>query len=403
MDSKRLLFATAVPLVALSLAAVACGVNSGAGTQIVTPHLDTNGVTAEPTTTDSTAQPVATQPPQAVDPTAACPQATAETQAYVSKENGFCFLVPVAMKSGAGDFLHPGDSIGYFYPPPDPTALEYVAAGITVAINAPAEGLDSAGYAKKWMQVNFGAGTGLEIKYSDSTVGGLPAGVVSNIPGQVRQQTAFVVANGYRYSITVTPQPGDTEPIDEQVNNAWNTVTGSIVFFAPSAPRTVVTPDSVCPAPSADTRLHVGELDGVCFLVPASVDRFTDYANGYQSPAILGDLFGQPLHAQLVLAFAGPAEGKTPRQLWEPMLVNQESSKMDVAGAQDTTLSGFPAIVWTEAAPLGSRTAIVVANDRSYTINNQPYNDPNFAAGQADVELMWQTVTLSLAFFTPFR
>jgi len=389
------------PATVLTLAALACNA-SGSGVSNTDPQFLTAATIATQPATEAVVAPFVTQPP-AADPTAACPKATADTQAFASQENGFCFLVPATMKGGPGEFAHPGDSAGFYGPPSDPNSMEPITASITVTINAPAEDLDSAAYAKKWIEVNYGAAVGLDMKVANATVGGLPATVVSNIPGIARQQTAFVVANGYRYTITASPQPGDFAVVDDQVNAAWKTVTDSIVFFTPSAPRTVVTPDSACPKPTSDTAVHVGELDGVCFLVPTTFSRMADFANGYQGPDVLGDIFGRPLHAELVIAYAGSSEGKTPRQLWEPHLVNQEVSKIDVAGAQDTTLNGFPAIVWTEGKPLASRQAIIVANDHMFTIVNQPYNDPDYKGGEADVELVWQTVTQSLAFFTPFR
>jgi len=399
MFSKRAVF-----IVFMILSLAACSTGAATEAVPVTPVLSDNGLTAEPVATENVVAPVVTQPP-AVDPTAICPQAAADAQAYVSRENGFCFLVPASMKAAQPDYMHPGDVIAFVGPPNDPNSMEPLAAAISVSINAPAEGLDSAGYAQKWMEMGFGSPppADLGMTLTDATIGGLPAAVVTNVPGMARQQVGFVVANGYRYTVTVFPQPGDYDAIDDQVNAAWKTVTESIVFFPPSVARTAVSSDSVCPKPTANTVLHVGNLDGVCFLVPSTFGKIADFANGYQGPAVLGDIFGRPLNAELVLGDGGPVEGKTPRQLFEPRLVNQEVSQIDVAGAQDTTLSGFPAIVWTEGEPLSSRQAIIVANGHMYTIVNQPYNDPDYVGGEADVELVWQTVTSSLAFFTPFR
>ena len=390
MFSKRIVF-----IAFLILALAACNTGAATDASPATPGVNDNGLTAEPAATENAVA--------SADPTAACPQATADTQAYVSQENGFCFLAPATMRSSEGDPISSPDTAAFFGPAANPNIPQPTGAMISVSIMAPSEGLDSAAYAKKWLDTNYPITDGLDLKMADATMGGLPVAVVSNIPGEAHRQIAFVVANGFRYTITASPQPGDFPEIDDEVNAAWKTITESIVFFPPSVTPTVVSPARACPKPVADTALHIDNQIGICFLVPASFSKMPDYTSGFQGAAVLGDIDGRPLHAELTLIDGGVDVDQTPRQLFEPRLNDKTHPNIDLAGAQDTTLSGFPAIVWTEGDPLTSRQAIIVANGHQYYIVNQPYNDPDYRGGEADVELVWQTVTSSLAFFTPFR
>jgi hypothetical protein len=320
---------------------------------------------------------------------------------FVSVENGYCFLVPSTMIQTPPDFMYPNDVTGFHAPALDPNAMESFSASISVSINAPAEGLNSLSYANKWVDASFN-NSGQPppvpaVEITETTFGDQPAAVARNIPGMLYQQVGFVVASGHRYTVSLFPQPGQVAELDTQANAAWDTVTQSIVFFMPSVARTVVTPESVCPTPDNTTQLHIDYMGGVCALIPAGWEQ-TDIPNSYEFGPSLGDFAGSPIRASINISFVGPAGGKTPMQAFEPYSVNA------VAGsAQETTIHSYPAVVSRYDGPVKARQAIVLANDRLYTINNQPHNDPVMTGGAADVELVWQTVINSIAFFTPFR
>jgi hypothetical protein len=217
------------------------------------------------------------------------------------------------------------------------------------------------------------------------------------------QQVGFVVVNGFKYTITLMPAPGQFEQLRPQAEKAWNTITGSIVFFEPSVVPKVIRPDDVCPKATNLSKLYVDLAGGLCALYPATFNINAEFGSSIEGGPVLGDFASRPIRASLNVSHAGGAGGMTPRQLFEPRLVNKVVSKIDDAGAKDATVGGFPAIVWTEGAPVGSRQAIIVAHDQMFTIVNQPYNDPNYPNGAADVDLVWNTVTQSLAFFDIWR
>lgn len=210
------------------------------------------------------------------DPAALCPQAAEGTTLYVSTENGFCFLYPADLKLQP-DPLRPAEAVLLNGPLADPEAMETVALNITVANNGPADGLDSGGYAAAWLQHNalvpgMTQTSGLELAQTPATIGGQPAAVVDNLPGMLMgQRGAFVVAGGVKYQITMLPLPEDVPQLADAATQAWETITGSIVFFEPQNTRPVVRSADVCPAATADTKLLIDEVGGYCLLYPAAL------------------------------------------------------------------------------------------------------------------------------------
>lgn len=378
---------------ALAGAALACSAPGAGGA----PN------TQAPITSSSTSSipaPVAVTATAPADPGSTCPATSDGTTLYISQENGFCFLVPAEMTGG------PVTEVGarqasFMGPPLDPASMEPASARIQVTYNGPADVADSAAYAQKWHDT-FAPDSPAP---TTTTVGGQQVALLPEAPGMINQQIAFIVAGGQKYTIA-SPQPDLIPELKAIQEKAWNTITGSIVFFTPSDIPTVVLAEDVCPKAEGDKKAHIDWDGGLCMLYPASFEINSQFSAGrgwFDGGPELGQLFNAPVRANLTIAYAGPSQGQTPRQLWEPRLVNQEVSKIDVAGANDTTLGGQPAIVWTEGAPLGSRQAIIVHGDRMFTIINQPYQDPGFPGGDNDVETVWTVVTQSLVFFTPWR
>lgn len=71
------------------------------------------------------------------------------------------------------------------------------------------------------------------IHFTDTTIGGQPAIVSDNIPGRNGSRQAFVIANGYLYTLTAQPFD-DSLPIASAITGElWAAITESLVFFPP--------------------------------------------------------------------------------------------------------------------------------------------------------------------------
>ena len=333
-----------------------------------------------------------------------CPQAAEGTTLYVSTDNGFCFLYPAELKLQP-DLLRPAEAVQLIGPPADPGAMETVALIVTVANNGPADGLDGTGYAAAWLQRNTPApmlaqAPGVEAAQTPATIGGQPAMVVDNLPGMMmNQRGAFVVAGGVKYQISMLPLPQDVPQLANAATQAWDTITGSIVFFSPQNARTTVRAADVCPAATADTKLLLDEVGGYCLLYP------TDFAI---DPNVPGTIAGGPElgpsgdfpNVRASLAVGTYALGQmTPEQALQPPVENSDPNS-----AAPATIAGHPAVTYDFiAGPWRQRNAAVVVNDRVYTFVAQPWDPELFPQALPDVERLWNTASSSIAFFNPWR
>lgn len=323
----------------------------------------------------------------------ACPTPGADTALYTSEENGFCFLYPASM-TAAPDPQRPGDVVilsGKTLPPP-PKAMESVSVHLLVSANGPANGLDSAGYARQWGEY---FAPGIELAPQEATIDGQAAQISENIPGFFTGRSAFIVANDGKYQITLYPRPQDVAELEADAAAAWDTVTQSIDFFTPEDERQVVGPEDVCPQETGEARLYVNVLDGYCLLYPA------DFA---MDPSLPGVITGGPE--------LGPAEGfdsvRTSLGIGTYYLGEQEpdqaltpiSEQIDRDSVQPATIAGQQAVIYDfTGGPWRQRTAQILVDDSVYTLVGQPWDAEQFPQALAETERLWDTVTGSIAFF----
>lgn len=331
----------------------------------------------------------------ASEPAADCPEATADTALYTSEDNGYCLLYPASF-TVEPDMERP-DEVLLLVGPRVTDGQEFVEVRLRVAFNGPAEGLDTQEYADMWQSLYV---ADVAVEMEPATVGGQPAVLISGLPGMVPEQSAFVVANGMKYQLILQPQPEAVAELTEAANEVWATVTESIVFFEPAVVPEYIGPEEVCPEASDATQLHINRRDGFCFLYPAGFEPDERFDSGFAGgPVIVDDPDFGPIRASLVFASAGPAQDQTPRQALEPRL-----EFVDPDSVQEITIGGAPAVTFVDPRePYPSRQAMIVANDQLYTIVNQPYNPETYPEAQADVDLIWDTVIDSVAFFDPWR
>jgi len=331
------------------------------------------------------------------DSAALCPSPGEGNSLYVSKENGFCLLVPTGF-SVEIDAQRP-DEVLYLLGPREsdkPKTQEEISVWITVAYNGPADGLDSAGYAQKWLD-HFAE----NIPYEDqrASIGGQSAVVLSDLPGYTSQRSAFVVANGIKYQITLSPQPEDMAELAEAASLGWDVVTGSIVFFTPQNQREARQPEQVCPTESVDMRLYRNDLSGYCFLYPVNYEPDSEFPWMIKGGPVLGQWEAGDIRTYVALGTFGHYENQTPRQLLEPRL-----EFIDHASVQDTTIGGYPAVTFRSfQGPWPSRQAIIMVDGEAYTLVGEPWDPEKYPDGIPYLDRLWDAISGSLAFFDPWR
>jgi len=294
------------------------------------------------TVASTTAAPAPTLPPTPTrDPLAACPVETQGMRLYLSLGNGFCFLYPAHYEL-RHDLERPEEAITLVGPLADPQALETIGVVLSVAFNGPSEGMTSPQYAARWREIHQAPP---EVPEYAETIGGRPAWTVNGLPGYGTERRSFVIVDGFRYSLLLTPVPEDVPVLTEEANLIWEAVTGSLAFFPPQASHDYVQAEEVCPAATDSARLYTSLKDGYCLLYPAD---------------------------------------------FEP----------DADSLQDATIGGAPAVVFRDPrGPWASRQAIIVYRDFAYTIVAQPWEPERFPSGIEFLDRVWDTVTGSPAFF----
>jgi hypothetical protein len=345
----------------------------------------------EPTATTATEATAPAQTPETV-----CPEAGADTVAYRNDAHGYCLLYPAGF-TVAPDYEGPDDVLNLSGPRHNPGGQEFAQILVRVAFNGPADGLTSDQYAQVWQQLNW---PDYPLPSEAIRVGGQPAVLVREIPGMFTEQKAFLIVNGWKYHVSLLPEPSMVLELADAANNAWAIITESIVFYEPTVAHTFVRPQDVCPAATADTNLHVDLKEGFCLLYPTSFELDDHFSSGFVGGPVLRDTtdFG-PIRASLVMGSAGSAQGQTPHQLFQPL-----REFVSAASVQETTLGGAPAVTFVDPrGPFGSRQAMIVANGVLYTLVNQPYNAQQFPEGMAHVDLIWNTAVSSIAFFDPWQ
>jgi len=347
--------------------------------------------TIQPT---SSVEPTATPIPDAA---AGCPTPSDDSLLYISLENGYCFLYPASFEQNTS--LEQGyDRVVFLSPLVESNAMQTLRVFLTVETNGPADELDSFQYALKWIEW---FAPGLEPERETGFIGGQPAVLFYDLPAYgPGEQSAFVIANGFKYRITLSPQEGDVPELDEQAQKAWDRLTSTIVFFEPQSERSYVRPEDVCPQGDTDFKLYTHLTDGYCLLYPADFEQTPDFPGQFVGGPVLeaGTAWGD-VRASLTVGTFGYYPDQSVLQVMEP-----RSDVIDTTSIVETTIAGYPAVIFREPrGPWASRQAMISVEGFVYTLVHQPWEPGRYPAGMPYLDRIWETVTGSLAFFDPWR
>ncbi len=341
-----------------------------------------------------------------IDAAEVCPTPDANTTLYLSRENGFCMLVPLGIEVNA-DPLRPDEMI-FLQGPREtlgPKQQEGAAVWMQVAQNGPADGLDSASYAQMWSEF-YGVSDVFgppdpPIEPQAITIGGLQATLLQNLPGMIRMQSAFVVADDVKYQLTLAPQPGDVPELEAAAQTLWDTVTGSIVFFPRENPVPAVRAGDVCPEAVEGTYAYRSDRLGVCALLPTEFEPHPEIAEVFVGGPVIGTDpdFGE---VRTTLAFGtwGHTDAASPAEF----LAGNRMQFIEPGSMQEGRLGGYPAATFIDTnGAWPSRQAVILVDGNAYTLMVQPLDPERFPDGVPVAERAWQTVADNLAFFDPWR
>jgi hypothetical protein len=280
---------------------------------------------------------------------------------------------------------------------PEPKMQETIGVVLTVALNGLADGMDSKQYAARWLEL-FAEGE--QLQPQEATIGGLPAVVVSGLPGYTAQLGAFIATKDSRYTIILFPQPEMVPELEENARLVWKTVTESIVFFTPQGEHYYIRPEAVCPKETDNQRLYLNIAQGYCLLYPADFKLNPQFTGRFEGGPVLGNVEGfGDVQTSLTMGSYGYWPDQNLRQVLQPRM-----DKVDASSLQDTKIGGHPAIIFRDlVGPWASRQAMIQVNGAVYTIVAQPFEPQRFPDGMDYLNRLWTTVTNSLEFFTSWK
>jgi len=352
---------------------------------------------AQPTPTIGPTEPAPTAvssatPSPVPDPSSLCPAETAATRLYLSLRNGLCFLYPSHYELQP-DYERPDDVITLIGPLADPQAQETIAVSLSVAYNGSSDGMTSPQYAARWEEIHQAPS---EVPGYAETIAGEPGWTLNGVPGYGLERRAFLIVDGFRYSILLVPVPEEVPALEQEANLIWETVTASLVFFPPQGAADYVYAEQVCPEESADARLYVSLRDGYCLLYPADFEPDESFPGSFTGGPVVGVVEGWgEIRTSLTFGTFGAFPGSTAREVLAPRL-----EFIDAASVQDTSIGGAQAVVFRDPrGPWVSRQAMIIYRDFVYTIVAQPWEPERFPSGIEYLDRVWDMVTGSVAFF----
>lgn len=377
---------------------------SGAGGAVDEPPITEEPQVEATTAGTDAALPQPTQSTATTSGSGACPTATEGTTLYVSEANGYCFLYPTSFTANDQDQVN----------------IDLFLAG------QPVEGDTSMEPLIAWMWVNTIAKPGVasdvvlndyvvretsklgalesQVTTEQTTIGGAPAIVARGPLGRGEARVAYVIANNTLYQIHSEPLTVNVPEIQADADLLWNTVTGSMTFFA--APVVdVVEPEEVCPQSQATEQVYVDLAQGYCFLIWNDWQLDTQIpGTWYGGPEIptLPDFVLPAKHVSISVAYFGPLNGQTLDQMAQQWV----EANPDVTSVAETglTFGGYPAVILDNTTEnLGQRTTMIDVNGTMYTILVKPTNAEAYPESQPTANDVWNLVTSTIQFFEPWN
>lgn len=366
------------------------------------PHTVDPSDTPEPPAPTETAAPSPTftsepETSEMQDPAAACPTAGEGSSQYIDLDNGFCLLYPQEFELNT--FADAGyDRVSFLGPMLDPAAMEPVRTYMVIEANGFANDLDSFQYALTWLEWFM---PGFEPERETGFIGGQPAVILKGLPFYgPPEQSAFIIANGFKYRLNMAPQVGDVPDLDEYSQRVWEMVTGTIVFFEPQGVRQVLRPQDVCLPESPGFRQYIHQADGYCLLYPEDFTPTDNFPGDFEGGPILEeDTAWGDLRASLTVGTYGYFPDKTVMEVLDP-----RSEFIDMDTLQEIEIAGYPAVTYRDPrGPWASRQAMISVDGMIYTIVNQPWEPERYPDGITPFNRIWDSVVGSLRFFDPWR
>lgn len=231
------------------------------------------------------------------------------------------------------------------------------------------------------------------------TLGGQPANLLDNLPGQDINRRVVAIHNDTVYDLVFNRVGADYGAVGEQTEALYATVTDSLQFVGiePGAPL-LAGPE--CPTVAENTTLYTNEVAGYCLLVPASYtvqEVAMDVANN--EIAFYVDSLQDVSHARLFIT-AVDAGGQSLEEVTAAKEAELEAALpgFDVTWSFGYMLDGVPANQFDQVPGQDlSRQVVMAHNGRVITLTFIP-DDPNAGDAYGEMQSLYEIVMDSFSF-----
>jgi hypothetical protein len=312
--------------------------------------------------------------------TDSCPAATADTRLLTDEIGGYCLLYPTAYKVERPNANEIDLVIDSLLNVQDPRVSIVVEAADSRSAEQMADGF-------------LAAVDGFDVTRTSTTVAGVEAIILDNLPGQEVNRRVWFVHDGRSFQMMFTPADESLGEPYAQMETLYELVTDSFTVFSP---LNEVTPGSDCLEPNADEQLLIYKAYNFCVLHPTGYD----VAEGveYQVALYVGSL----MDVEHPKAFINveDAAGRTAEQAAGEKVSGIETAMPGYAVERTFGLSiGYEPAWVLENVPGQdiSRQVFVVHAGQLYTFTFVPA-DPSAGDVYAQMEALFTSVVNSFRF-----
>lgn len=169
------------------------------------------------------------------DSSQVCPKATADTVSYVNEQEGFCLLqlLGFTVQSTVSNTV-------VLESPPLGENGQAVPASLTIEA-LPDSGASSA---EDIANERLGSAESAGVSQQPFTLGGEPAVLADQVPGDLATRQVFAVHDGTGYVLTLSPVDSSAPLAYQAAELLWKTVSASFTFIPRQAPGDTCTPNS---------------------------------------------------------------------------------------------------------------------------------------------------------------
>ncbi len=145
---------------------------------------------------------------------------------YLSTEDGFCFLFPTNFELNLPEERGLISLIG----PEHPLAAEPLRATLNVQVKAA-----ELKTIEQVIDEVFESNPGANIVTTSISIGGKPAEILEQVPGEVTSRQAIILANQRIFTFTLTPSQEEFPSAFEDANQVWTSALETLHFFTPES------------------------------------------------------------------------------------------------------------------------------------------------------------------------